>query len=365
MLKEYPKFKRGEVEEIYNNLSSKEKTLLKEYLEYRQARGITSKTRLQDVRRFIIQLKRIIQKDYDALNLQDLRAFLVLLNKSSMSDFYKNNVKADMKNFLKYVFKDWSLRFSDFDDLKFNRKKRNEKKINSSSVISKNEVDKLIKHETKVYWKCFLLLQYEGGLRTKEARTIKWSDISFQDDDITEINIFATKTKRARTIFVKETTHYLKLLKEEQENTGIKSVYVFPSKSNPNKPIIKSTVNMWFRKLTQRVLGVKKWNYLLRHSRATELYRLAKQNKIAKDTAIEFMGHSEDMSSSYTHLDKQDVEKMLREQVYHIKDDLPQEKKHHLEIQIEEQKRMIEEQAKSIAELYKLLHHEIKARPME
>jgi len=75
-----------------------------------------------------------------------------------------------------------------------------------------------------------------------------------------------------------------------------------------NQPVQKSTVNMWFSRLTEKTLGEKKWNYLLRHTRATELYKLAKENKIAKDTAIKFMGHSEDMSATYTNLAK----KMLR-----------------------------------------------------
>ncbi len=209
-------------------------------------------------------------------------------------------------------------------------------------MISKQDIEKLIRHEPKTYWKAFLLVQYEAGLRTKETRCLKWEDAQINiDDGLSELKIFATKTGKSRTLYVKEATRYLTKLKEEQEDMGEKSVYIFHAKIKTNQPIHKSTVNMWFRRLTEKVLGVKKWNYLLRHSRATELYKLAKENKISKDTAIKFMGHSEDMSSTYTHLDKEDVKKMLKEQVYKI-EDMPPEKRAELEKKIEEQNKIIE-----------------------
>ncbi|MBI5872313.1 hypothetical protein HZB88_04490 [archaeon] len=76
----------------------------------------------------------------------------------------------------------------------------------------------------------------------------------------------------------------------------------------------------------------------MRHSRATELYRLADENKISKETAIKFMGHSSDMSKTYTHLDKQEIKNMLKNQVYKL-EELPEEKKHELEKEISELKR--------------------------
>ena len=36
-------------------------------------------------------------------------------------------------------------------------------------------------------------------------------------------------------------------------------------------------------------------NYLLRHSRGTELYQLSREGKISRDTAKDFMGHSKSL----------------------------------------------------------------------
>ena len=335
MLKKYPKFKRNQIEEYYKKLEKVAIATIKEYLQYRKARGVTSERKIADIRRTIIQLHYIFQKDYNKIELKDLRGYLALLNSSHLTESTKNNMKIDLKNFLKFIFNDWSMRFSGLEDIKLNGNGRNEEKINSNTIFSKEDIEKLMKHENKTFWKAFLMVQYEGGLRTIEAREIKWKDIKLNcDNDISEINIFATKTQKARSIFVKESTFYLNKLREEQENENKKSPYVFQSSRDINKPIGKGAVNIWFRRLTEKALGRRGWNYLLRHSRATELYTLAKQNKISKDTAISFMGHSEDMSHTYTHLDSKEVKKMLKDQVYKL-EDIPEEEKNELKKRIE------------------------------
>lgn len=334
MLKKYPKFKKGEVEKVHDKLSDSEKKHIKEYLIYRKARGLNSDDKVNDVRRYLIHLRFIMNKDLRKIDLKEFRELLALINTSRLSNNTKNHIKTDLRNFLIYSIPPAHSKFSNFEDIKFSNS-RNEEKINSKTIFSKEEVEKLIKHEKKLFWKAFLLTQYEAGLRTIEARTLNWDNIKFNvDNKISEISVYSTKTKKSRTVFINEATDYLKQLKTEQENTKEKGTYVFHGKNDKDKPIDKYSVSMWFRRLTKRVLGREGWAYLLRHSRATELYRLAKENKISEDTAVKFMGHSKSMSSIYTHLDKKDVSKMLRDQVYKI-EDLPEEKKHALELRIE------------------------------
>lgn len=339
MLKEYPKFKRGEIEEIYKKISQSEKKLISDYLDYRRARGITTDGKVQDIRRYLLHLRRILGKEFRQIDLRDLRNLLGIINNSYLSDYVKNTIKTDLKNFLKYLFSDWSSSFANLEDIKLISNARNEKKLNSQALLQKEDIEKVMRHEPSMFWKAFFMTQYEGGLRTQEVRFLKWDDIKFDiDGDISEVSIYSTKTKKARTIFVKDATFYLKKLKEEQENLKEKGVYIFHSKSDINKPIIKTTISMWFRAITKKALGRVGWAYLLRHSRATELYRLAKQGKIAKDTAIEFMGHSDDMSKVYQHFDAKEIKEMLKSQVYKT-EDLPPEKKHELEEAIENLKK--------------------------
>ena len=336
MLKEYPKFRVGEIEEFYAELPQSEKEMLKEYLAYRKARGITTESTISDIRRYVLHLRYILRKDVRKMDLQELRNLLAIINTSRLSGYAKNDIKTDLKNLLKYLFPDWSSRFANLEDIRLTSNPRNEKKLNSQALFQQEDIEKIMRHETSMFWKALFMTQYEGGLRTQEVRFLKWQDISFNvDGDISEIGIYASKTKKSRTIFVKEATFYLKKLQTEQENLKQKGLYVFHAKRDINKPITKSAVAMWFRMITKKAIGRQGWNYLLRHSRATELYRLAKQGKIAKDTATEFMGHSDDMSKVYSHFDKKEIKDMLKNQVYKL-EELPEEKKHELEKEISE-----------------------------
>lgn len=341
MLKEYPNFKRGEIDKFHETLSKQEKEIINDYLVYRKARGVNTESKIMDIRRYILHIRFIIERPLKEIDLKQLRELLAIINGSRLTNYVQNSVKTDLKNFLKYLFPDWSMRFSNLDDIKLGGNSKNEEKINSETIYTKEDIETLMKHETKNFYKAFLMTQYEAGLRTKETRCLKWSDIKLNaDGEISEINIFATKTKKSRVVFVKEATFYLSKWKEEQENQGIKSVYVFPSKSKPNEPIDKATISTWFRDLSKKSLGRQGWNYLLRHSRATELYRLAEQNKVSKDIAIKFMGHSKDMSYTYTHLDKKEVKEMLKNQVYKI-EDLPPEQKHKIEQELDTLKSLL------------------------
>lgn len=342
MLKEYPRFEKGEVMEKFDNLSKKEKESLEEYLKYRQARGVTTKETLGDIKRYILHIRFIVQKPLEKLDLKDLRGFLALLNSTqAIGDYAKNDIKIDLKNFLKWKFKDWNMRFAEFEDIKLVSKPMNEKKLNASAILHKEDIENIMKHETKMVWKAFFMTQYEAGLRTKETRFLKWSDINFNvDDQISELNIYATKTDKARTIFVKEATFYLRKLKEEQENLGTKGVYVFHTKRDLNKPIDKGTVSIWARGLAKKS-GKYFWSYLLRHSRATELYLLADENKIAENTASKFMGHSTSMKETYLHLDKNKIKTMLKDQVYKL-EEMPPKEKREFELMLEAQKKELE-----------------------
>lgn len=359
MLKEYPKFKPREIEEFYKEVPKSEKDMLKKYLAYRRARGITTESTIADIRRYMLHIRYILEKDIRKMNLQELRSLLAIINTSRLSGYAKNDIKTDLKNLLKYLFSDWSSRFANLEDIRLTSNPRNEKKLNSQALLQKEDIEKIMKHETSMFWKALFMTQYEGGLRTQEVRFLKWEDIKFNvDGDISEINIYAPKTKKARPIFVKEATFYLQKLKEEQENLKEKGLYVFHAKRDINKPITKSAVAMWFRMITKKALGRQGWNYLLRHSRATELYRLAKQGKIAKDTVTEFMGHSEDMSKIYSHFDKKEIKEMLKNQVYKL-EELPEEKKHELEEEISELRRedkRIWEQLRKIAIMARKSH---------
>ena len=56
------------------------------------------------------------------------------------------------------------------EDIRLIKNPVRQKKIQTSDLPTQEEVEKLIKHEPKMFWKAFLLTQFEGGMRIKEIR---------------------------------------------------------------------------------------------------------------------------------------------------------------------------------------------------
>lgn len=338
MLKKYPKFLRGQLQEIYESFSSDEKKVIENYLNYRKIES-KSESKIKDYRRYITQFKHIIEKNFDNITYQDIIEFLSLLNQTERTLAGKDDLKSCIKNFLKWKYGDWSKRFKDLKIIKTHStlKKKNHKKINSETMLSKEEVEKLIKGEESNYWKTFFITLFESALRPIELRTLKWKDVNFNvKGDISELNVFSSKTSTFRKSYVKDSTFYLKKLKNNSE-----SEYIFPSPNDNNKPISKSASEMRLNRLSIKVFGKKVNPYILRHSRATQLYKLSNENKISKDAVIKFMGHSKDMSELYTNLDGETIKNIITQQVYNF-EDIPEERKHELEEKIENLEKEIE-----------------------
>lgn len=340
MKDEYPKLARGAIEKYQKSLPKSEREQIEKYMVYRRGRGLNDSQTFNNTLRMILHIRYMLEKPIINITLEELRKILSIINSSELSNHYRNNLKVNLKNYLKFSIPEWSLKFQNLEDIRTNGiGQKNEARINHKTLLTKEDIEKLVKAELSLRWRSFLLLQYEAGLRTIEVRNLKWDDIKLDvEDGLTEVNIYSTKTKKSRTVYVKEATHYIKLYLQEQTNTDDKGLYIFHMKHDKNRPISKFSVNDWFGKLCKKVLNREGWNYLLRHSRASHLYQLSKENKISKDTAIKFMGHSEDMSKTYDHPNPNDIKKMLREQVYQL-EDLPPEKKHKLERQLAEQKK--------------------------
>lgn len=211
-------FKRGESQKFFKKLTPKERQEIEDFVKYV---SITSKSkkRLENNKRSLLTFRKAVKKPLDKVTLKDLRDFLALLNNSDRTQSSRNELKHTIKRFLRWKFKDWSERFNNLEDIKLVMK-MNEEKINSDTLLKKEDVEAIVKAEPKLFWKAFFLALYESGLRPIELRTLHWKNIKFDvdKDGISEINVYATKTSKARSVYVKEATFYLKKLKEQSEN---------------------------------------------------------------------------------------------------------------------------------------------------
>ncbi|MBP6857303.1 tyrosine-type recombinase/integrase [Candidatus Pacearchaeota archaeon] len=317
---------------LYDKLSSEEKKILDNFKNYLLISA--SEDRTKEAIREALRFKEVVGKDFDKIDLEDLRYFLKQLNHFHFADYTKNKVKGFVYQFLKWNFKDWSERFNEFEDIKYNTDAQRKQEITEKDILTKEDIEKIMIAEKNLFYQTFFIVQYEGGLRTGECRRLKWGDIEFdEDEEYSYIVVSSKKNKnradKKREIPLKLSTKYLKKLKEQQKNEKIITKWVFPSPQDPSEPISKY-VNRWFKDLTLNVLGKAKYNYLLRHSRGTELQRLVKDNIMSKDNAVQFLGHSEKMFDKvYSHMSRQEIKKVMKKQIYDFKEITPEQKEHY------------------------------------
>lgn len=338
----YPDYKQGEVDLIFNKFSPSDKQIIKDFCLYCQTSCNNNK--VKDHRRAIIQFKHIIKKDLSNITLEDLRFYLALLNQSNREIWTRHDLRASVKRFLRWKYPDWSNRFNAFKEVKDENIVLNHKKINPQTLLIKSDIEKVMKDETDLTLKTFFITLYESGMRPGELRKIKWVDIKFNvDNDLSEINVFMTKTKKGKTIFIKEATYYLKKLQKESI-----SDYVFYSRENKDLPIADITATRWINQLGKH-LNRKLYPYLLRHTRARELYKLADKGQFSEKVVQRFMGHSKSMRDVYSELDSDTIKEALEKSVYQF-NDMPKSEREQLQKEISllkaEQKRIFEHLAK-------------------
>jgi len=328
-LKEYPSFKRGELLQYYDKkLSKSEKGIIELFL--RKATATAGERRVDEYKRVLTQFRYIVKKDFDKITLEDTREFLALLNRSDRTRSTKNDIKATIKRFLKWRFKDWWERFDELSDFKL-KFGVNEKKINKGTLLSKQDVEKIMREEKKLFWKTFFITLYESGLRPCELRELKWQQVDLNvDGKASEIHVFATKTSKARSVFVKEATGYLRKMKDLRNRDAD---LIFHAKIDIHKPMNRGWVSDWLKRLSKRAIGREVNPYLLRHTRATELYI---NSKIPDSIVQKFLGHSKSMKDVYTHLSSDDVRDAMDKNVYNFDEEIPEKMKHELELKVEE-----------------------------
>ncbi len=128
-------------------------------------------------------------------------------------------------------------------------------------------------------YKVFYALIYETGMRLKEIRSIKLKDVEPTEWGFRiHIKPEYTKgrTRGARTVAVVEYTHLLAKRLDLHPAHDDLEAFLFPSPSNPRKPVGRNTPYVHLRKAARRV-GIKNkrvYNHLLGHTRAAELYPL-------------------------------------------------------------------------------------------
>lgn len=291
--------------------------ILEEYIKFKST-NVTTQSKLNVYRTYVRLFLDASPKPLKNYQESDLVNCLNNANKR-YNTRSMNEVKTLLKNFLEYYYADFSERFRNRKTLL--RHLRIEPTYTSRDMLSKEQVEKIIKGEESTMWKTFWLVQFYGGMRPHETAVLKWDDITFTSEGAF-IEVYVKKNQKKFTKFLPENVaFYLRKLQESST-----SELVFPSrikKNGQDMPMQRSGINKRLKILSKRVLGREINPYLLRHSIATILYN---EDGVDKDFVAQQMGHTKNMESTYSHLDADRIKEKLKK-LYIKTEETPEKKK--------------------------------------
>lgn len=274
-----------------------EKDVLRNHLEFKKT-SVNSDSKLKDIERY---LRKFLDysKPLSKLKEEDIVKFLNSLDYSIRTT---NDIKTHIKVFIKWHYYDWSSKFRNLD--KICKQQRPQRAYEPEQMVSIKEIEKIVKEEKDLFWKCYWLVFFYGGFRPSEACGLKWNQIFFEPKG-TIIKIRASKTGKD---FYKSLPNNVEhLLKEWKKYNS--SEFLFPSPTKKNLPILSRSVCARLKRLSKRVLGKEIVPYQLRHSIATILY---KNDKIKDTDTAKQMGHSKSMKETYLNLSEDDLKGKAR-----------------------------------------------------
>lgn len=316
MKQTYPNFRKTGVSFIEETLKPKDKKLLDNFLKY--CRMTAGEKKINDYKREMLKIYYVLEKPYDKYKKIDIQDFLSLLNSSQLEKWTKNTIKIILKRFLRWHYKD-------LDMIKDIKKEYafNEKRINESTLVSPEEVEKLIRAAQSLKWKAIISLLCESACRPQELRQLLWKDIKF-NGEIADITFYSGKTRKSRTIPVKDCVVHLKRWKQEYEYPDLREDdVVFPAQEGRNSMMCDDTLPRMFKRLCIKA-GIREiFPYLFRHTRLTFMY-----NNLPEQIVKKYAGHSADseMALVYSHISNKNVKDVILKEIYNTKELTPEQK---------------------------------------
>jgi len=105
-----------------------------------------------------------------------------------------NNIKPLFKNFIKWRFPDYSIKFRNLD--KICKTKRAKSSYSPSQMLKEKEDKKIVETENDLFWKVFWLVFFYGGFRGIDTVRLKWKNFTFEKDGTIIIKAYIGKNQK-------------------------------------------------------------------------------------------------------------------------------------------------------------------------
>lgn len=337
MKTKYPKYERGSTKRMKAQLKGEDKKVFQDYINFlSQTAG---KRKMIDYEMYFLQFIDIMKpKKVYALEPQDFINFWALVNHDETREVNtKNGIKRTVKRFLEEFYQDNAKMLRTSKKLKLKHQLVNKKKINKESLVSDDELARMLKSTSSIMLKAQLKTLYNSALRPEELRLAKWKAI---DWDKKTIRVLSNKTGEPREIPLGDAANHLRRwFKEFCYDDVSDEDYIFPSPRNRNQPYQEWGFRYNVIKMG-KYAGIKRtiYPYLLRHTRLNFL----RSKGVDTKTRSLFAGHSPKMADGvYNHMDNEDMIGEIENKIYNV-EELTEDKQHELEKEIEQMKQQNE-----------------------
>lgn len=279
---------------------------------------IGSKGTLMTAQNSITLLFDVLEKPLSEFKREDINHFVGLVNNSGKTKAGRKHIFYMVKKFLAMHSKTKPL----IELIKNKRETGNGSRIKKSDLITPDELEALLRAASNLRDKALLTMLYESAARPDELLGLKWKDITINDDEVAELSLFSGKKKETRNILVKDCVLHLQRWKREYSYSDLKpSDYVFIGKTR-EKPLTSAGLLKLVKSITHKA-GIQKniYPYLFRHTRLTFM-----RQKLKQPHYVQFAGHTERQSATYTHLDVEDLKEAILKEIYPTEELTPKQK---------------------------------------
>lgn len=210
-----------------------------------------------------------------------------------LSESYQNQAINALKSFFKTVYNK-SFKIEDIKRPKYSKK--------LPEVLSKEDVEKIIKSLYNIKHKTIISLIYSGGLRVSEVVNIELRDIN---KERMIINIRAGKGKKDRIVGLSKN---LLLLLERYVEEYKPTKYLFEGGDNKDQYTTRSIQAIFEKAKKNAKISQRATVHTLRHSYATHLLEAGVDLRIIQ----ELLGHKSSKTTEiYTHVSRRTIENVV------------------------------------------------------
>lgn len=270
---------------------------------------------------FLRDISQILNKDFHKATRRDIeRVLRDIAEKGSnrrTKKKYSENTKRDFRVVLKRFYK-W-LKKTEYEYPEEVRWIKTTNKNNGElpSILTEEEVLKMIDVADTPRDKCLISILYESGMRIGELLGIKLRDIEHKDE-VTRINIYG-KTGSRRIILISSTPYLLRWLSSHpNKNRPDSPLWVAMDKNKGQQMQYRTVVDSL--KVIGKRAGINRriYAHLFRHSRATHL-----ASKLSDQTLKNMFGWtpSSRQAQTYVHMSGRDVEESIKKMYGLIKEE--------------------------------------------